>query len=164
MQEEPQLPLPAVEVAYQAVFNATIDSIMNPSPVSEELDESYLRAWADKSTYSYDFLDIVFPSDEEIMEAMIGKENICEYLHHNSFYLPKLSNVENHEFHVRLAEGDDMPINPLPKEGVFFEGNMENISTTISLNISAKPNIVENVYIGANCSSKEVSIYTSLYE
>ena len=59
---------------------------------------------------------------------------------------------------MRLVEGVDLPINPLPKDGVFSEGNMENISTTIPINISAKPNVVEKVHIGANFSSEEVAL------
>ena len=39
---EPQVPLYAVEVSYQVVFNATVDSIATPSTVSEESDEAYL--------------------------------------------------------------------------------------------------------------------------
>ena len=41
---------------------------------------------------------------------------------------------------------------------------MENISITIPINISANPNVVENVYIGANCSPKEIAIYTTLFK
>ena len=77
------------------------------------------------STYSYDFLDMVFPSDVAILEAMIGPENICEYLHHKSFFLPELSKIKNSKFHVRLAEGVDQPVNPFPNEGVFVEGIMK---------------------------------------
>ena len=69
---EPQVPLSTVEVAYQVVFNATADSIVTPSLVSEESDEDYLPTWMENSTYSYDFLDMVFPSNESLPEAMIG--------------------------------------------------------------------------------------------
>ena len=65
---------------------------------------------------------------------------------------------------MRPKEGVDISINPLRKEGLFVEGNMENISTTIPINISTNPNIVENVHIGTNCSLEEVSIYTSLFK
>ena len=41
---------------------------------------------------------------------------------------------------------------------------MENIFVTIPINISAKPNIMENVYIGANCSLEEIAIYTALFK
>ena len=50
LQECPQVPLSVVEVSYQDVFNATSASIMNPSSVSQESDESYLPTWEDNST------------------------------------------------------------------------------------------------------------------
>ena len=114
--------------------------------------------------YSYDFLDMVFLSDEAILESMCGPEKICQYHHHESFFFLELSKIENSEFHAKLAQGVDLPVDPLPKEGLFTEANMENISTTISINISANPNVMENVHIGANCSLEEVSIYTSSFK
>ena len=64
-----------------------------------------------------------------------------------------------------ILEGDvDTPINPLPREGIFAEGNMANIFATIPVNIFANPNVVENVHIGANCSSEEIAIYTTLFK
>ena len=65
---------------------------------------------------------------------------------------------------MRLAGDADTPIKPLPREGIFAEGNMENISTTIPINISANPNIVENLHIGTNCSPEEIAIYTTLFK
>ena len=65
---------------------------------------------------------------------------------------------------MRLAGDADIPINPLLREGIFAEGNMENISVTIPINIFANPNVVENVYIGANCSPEEIAIYTTLFK
>ena len=41
---------------------------------------------------------------------------------------------------------------------------MTNISAAIPINISANPNVVENVHIGANCSLEEIAIYTSLFK
>ena len=64
-----------------------------------------------------------------------------------------------------ILVGDvDTPTNPLPREGIFSEGNMENISTMIPINISTNPNVVENVHIGANCSPEEIAIYTALFK
>ena len=34
----------------------------------------------------------------------------------------------------------------------------------LPINISTNPNIVENVYIGANCSPEEIAIYTALFK
>ena len=53
--------------------------------------------------------------------------------------------IENWEFHMRLAGDVDTSINPLPREGMFAKGNMENISTTIPINISMKPDVMENI-------------------
>ena len=63
---------------------------------------------------------------------------------------------------MRLEGGHDTPINHLPREGIFAEENMENISITIPINIYANPNVVENVHIGANCSPEEITIYKTL--
>ena len=41
---------------------------------------------------------------------------------------------------------------------------MENILETIPVNISTKLDIMEIVYIGANCSPEEISIYISLFK
>ena len=65
---------------------------------------------------------------------------------------------------MRLVGDADIPINPLPREGIFAKGNMENIFVTIPINIYANPNVVENVYIGANCSPEEIAIYTTLFK
>ena len=65
---------------------------------------------------------------------------------------------------MRLAGDVDTPINPLPREGISSKRNMENISTTIPINIYANPNVVENVHIDANCSSEEIAIYTALFK
>ena len=69
---DPEVPLSAAEVAYQAIINTTVDPISIPPTVSEESKESYLHAWAEKSLHSRDYLDMVLPSDEAILEAMCG--------------------------------------------------------------------------------------------
>ena len=65
---------------------------------------------------------------------------------------------------MRLEGDVDTPINPLPREGMFAEGNMENISATIHINISINPNVVENVRISANYSPEEIAIYKALFK
>ena len=95
---------------------------------------------------------MVLPSYEAILEAMSGRDKICEDLHHKSYFLPELSRIENQEFHVSLAGDAHIPINPLQSEGIFVGGNMENIYVTVPINISANPNVMENVYNGSNFS------------
>ena len=95
---------------------------------------------------------MIFPSNEAILEAMCKRDKICEDLHRRSYFLLELSMIENQEFHMRLVGDVDTPINPLPREGIFVEGNIANISAMIPINISTKPNVVENVHIGVNNS------------
>ena len=118
---ELEVPLSAVEVAYQAITHATVDPILDPLTVSDDLEEVYLPAWAENSSHSIDCLDMVLPSDEAILEAMSGHGKICEDLHHRSYFLPELSRIENQEFRVRLSEDVHIPINPFPMEGMFAE-------------------------------------------
>ena len=107
---------------------------------------------------------MVFPSDKAILEAMCGRDKIYEDIHHQSYFLLDLSRIKNQEFHMRLAGDDDTPINLLHREGIFSEGNMANIFVTIPINISANPNVVENVYIGANYPLEDIAIYTALFK
>ena len=81
---ELEVPLSEVEVAYQAIVNTTVDSILVPPTVSKELEEAYLPAWVENSLHVDDFLDMVLPSDEAILEAMCGYDKTCEDLHHRS--------------------------------------------------------------------------------
>ena len=59
----------------------------------EEEDPYVLSAWAIQSSHAHDFLDMVFPSDEVIIEAMLGVKPPWEELHHRSYILPKLERI-----------------------------------------------------------------------
>ena len=87
------MPLLAVEVAYQAITQATVDPIPDPLTVSKDLEEVYLPVWAENSSHSIDWLDMVLPSDEAILEAMSGGDKICEDLHHRFYFLLELSRI-----------------------------------------------------------------------
>ena len=54
-------------------------------------------------------------------------------------------------------------LNPLAPTHIFVEVNMVVISETL-VNISKDPNIIENVFIGAESSPEEVQIYTNLFK
>ena len=43
-------------------------------------------------------------------------------------------------------------------------GNMENLSPIIPINISHDPSKVENIYIGVDCSPDEIKEYTKLFK
>ena len=44
------------------------------------------------------------------------------------------------------------------------DGNMENISSMIPINISHDPGRIKNVYIGAEYSHAEIQEYTKLFK
>ena len=69
---EPEVPLSVVELGYEYVVNTTVDPILVPPTVSEESEESYLPTWVENSLYNDNYLDMVFPSDKAILEAMNG--------------------------------------------------------------------------------------------
>jgi hypothetical protein len=47
---------------------------------------------------------------------------------------------------------------------VYAEGNMENITEMIPIDISRTPSVMENVFIGADYSPEEIQIYTDLFK
>jgi hypothetical protein len=56
------------------------------------------------------------------------------------------------------------PINPLATHVVYDKGNMETIAETIPINISKTPAIMENVFVGVDCSPEEIRIYKDLFK
>ena len=67
---EPEVPLSAAELDYQAIIHTIVDPIPVPLTVSEKLEEAYLPAGEENSLHSRDRLDMVLPSDKAILEAM----------------------------------------------------------------------------------------------
>jgi hypothetical protein len=61
------MPLSMAEVAYSIVQQASIDPDLTPA---QELDPVLDPIWDQGSLTDTDSLDLVFPSDEEIIEAM----------------------------------------------------------------------------------------------
>jgi hypothetical protein len=99
------------------------------------------------SLATQDPLDLVFPSDEVILEAMTGPNRPWDDLHHRSYFLPKLRRIEAGEFVLTMNGDSPCPINPLATHGVYTKGNMEIIATMIPIDISRTPGIMENVFI-----------------
>lgn len=85
-------PISTIEIAYQSIVDST-DS--NPILVStEDVDDDVAPVWKIDSTLVMDFLDIVLPYEEEILESMIGVEILWDDLHYRSYFLPNLCKVE----------------------------------------------------------------------
>ena len=77
-------------------------------------------------------------------------------LYHRSYFLPELSRIEAKEFTLTMTGDRSCPINPLATHEVYAEGNMATIAETIPINIFKIPSGVDNVFIGAYYSPKEI--------
>jgi len=86
-------PMSTAELRYQSIVNSADDQ---STPFSkEELDGDVASAWTLDSTSTLDCLDMVLPSEEAILEAMMGVDQPWEDLHHCSYFLPPLQEVES---------------------------------------------------------------------
>jgi hypothetical protein len=154
-------PLSAAEVAYSLVQQTSA----TPDPIpTQELDPLLEPIWAQNSLVDTDSLDLVLPSDEAIIEAMTGPDKPWEDLHHRSYFLPELHRIEAGEFTITMTGDQPCPINLLATQDIYAEGNMATIAETIPINISRTPGVVENVFVGADCSPEEIQIYTDLFK
>jgi hypothetical protein len=154
-------PLSTAEVAYSTVQQASATPGPTPAP---ELDLLFEPIWAQNSLVDTDSLDLVLPSDEAIIEAMTGLDKPWEDLHHRSYFLPALHRIEAGEFTITMTGEQPCPINLLATQDIYAEGNMATIAETIPINISRTPGVVENVFVGADCSPEEIQIYTDLFK
>ena len=68
--------------------------------------------------------------------------------------------MECEEFREVLSERIGSPMVPLSSLSPMDDGNMENISPTIPVNISRDPSKIENVYIREKCSHAKIQEYT----
>ena len=71
------------------------------------------------------------------------------------------------EDHFTPMISSDIVFNPqslILTRSVDSEGNLCNITKTIPVDISVKPGVFENIFIGENSSSEEVQTYTDLFK
>jgi hypothetical protein len=146
-------PLSTTEVAYSLVQQAS--ATPDPTP-AQELDPLLEPVWAQDSLDNTDSLDLVFPSDEAVIEAMTGPDKPWEDLHHRSYFLPDLSRIEAGEFTITMTGDQPCPINLLATQEIYVESNMATIAETIPINISRTPGIIDNVFVGAYSPPKEM--------
>jgi hypothetical protein len=155
------MPLFVAEVAYSLVQQALANT--DPTP-AQELDPLLEPIWAQGSLANIDSLDLVLPYNESVIEEMTSLDKPWEDIHHRSYFLPELSLIEVGEFSVTMTGDQSCPINLLATHEIYAEGNMATIIETIPINISQNLGIVENVFIGADCSPKEIQIYMDLFK
>jgi hypothetical protein len=152
------MPLSATEVAYNIFQQASVNPDLTPS---QELDPVLEPIWAQYSLATQDYLDLVLPSDEVILEAMTGPDRPWDDLHHRSYFLLELRRVEVGDFFLTVNGDSPCPINPLAMHEIYTEGNMESIATMIPIDISKTPGVVENVFVGADFSLEEIELTLS---
>ena len=90
---------------------------------------------------------------------MIGEE-LWEDYHHRSHLPNEIKDYSNELNHPSII---DFLLNSVRVDTVDFECNLSNIEETISINISTKPNIVENIHFGKSCSPLELDNYHALF-
>jgi hypothetical protein len=147
------MPLSAAEVAYSLVQQASTNPDLTPA---QELDPLPEPIWAQGSLATTDSLDLVLPSDEEVIEAMTSLDKPWDDLHHRSYFLPELHRIEAGEFTITMMGDQPCPINLLATQEIYDEGNMVTIVETIPINISKTPSVIDNVFVGAYSSSEEM--------
>jgi hypothetical protein len=155
------MPLSAVEVKYSLVQQTSANT--DPTP-AQELDPLLEPVWAQGSLANTDSLDLVFPSNEAVIEAMNSLDKPWDDIHHRSYFLPELSRIETKEFTLTMVGDRSCPINHLATHELYVEDNMETIAETIPINISRTPGIMENVFVGVDCSLRDIQIYTDLFK
>jgi hypothetical protein len=151
----------AVEVAYSIIQRASSDPNLT---LAQELDPMLDPIWAQGSLEDTNSLDLVFPSDEVIIEAMTSPDKPWDDLHHRSYFLLELRRIEAREFTLTMNGDKHCLINPLETHMVYAKGNMETIAETIPFDISKSYGVVENIFVEADFSPKEIQIYTYLFK
>jgi hypothetical protein len=103
-------PLSVAEVAYSMVQKTSSTPDLIPA---QELDPLLDPIWAQDSLVNTDSLDLVLPSDEDILEAMTSLDKPWDDLHHRSYFLPELHRIEAGEFTITMTGDHPCPINLL---------------------------------------------------
>ena len=156
-------PLSIEEVAYRTIQEQSVDECSSRL-VEEERNIYPLLVLSICSSSGSDPLDTELFIDETIMEVMCLVEKPWEISHHRSSFFPTADHLERLDLELTLREKCDWFSNPFLTKPVFVEGNLSNISATIPINILSNPKVTENLLIGADCSLKEIQVYTALFK
>ena len=107
---------------------------------------------------------MTFPSDESIIEIMNVGEPIWEDHHHRSMFLPNTSSGSYDFASLFPTDIVNVPQSPILLQDTYFEGNLCNITQTNPIDISSKPDFIEHVHVGKNCSIDEFEAYKALFK
>jgi hypothetical protein len=128
------MPLSPAEAAYVAIQSAS------PSYDTSHLlapDTYSVPSWLDSLSSTVDYISQIFPSDKSIMEMLNIDDLPWDDNHHRSSFLPPLEEVQDIQS-IFPPDVTDAPQSPILTQYTFSEGNMGNISTTITIDISIK--------------------------
>jgi hypothetical protein len=98
------------------------------------------------------------------MEMLNIEEALWDENHHRLSFLSSLDDIEKDISSIFPSDIVNYPQSPILNQDTISEGNLGNIYSTITIDISIKEFIVENIHLGANCSVKEVESYTALFK
>jgi hypothetical protein len=142
---ENQIPLSLVKSVYQSIQSTT------PSPPS-------------LCDISPDPFHVIFPTDDMIMSDMSMEDNPWDDGHHHSILFLECDTIESYQWILTLLTIVVISYVPESAHNDLYEGNLSNISPIVLLDISIKPGVMENVHIGASCSTDEVLTYKALFQ
>ena len=91
-------------------------------------------------------------------------ESIWEDHHHRSMFLPNTSLVSHDYASLFPTDIVNVPQSPILLQDIDFEGNLCNITQMNLIDISAKPDTIEHVHVGKNCSKNESKAYKALFK
>jgi hypothetical protein len=113
-----------------------------------------------------------FQCHEDILEEIQRPDSPWDALHHCALFLLQEALMPPSHNPIYAVETKDFipsgPIdwfnNPIPAPDTFEEGNLDNISPTIKIDISIKDGIVEEIIIGVACTPQEITAYKALFQ
>jgi hypothetical protein len=150
-----------VEAAYVAIQSASPSSNTSHSLAP---DTYSVPSWLDSLSSVVDYISQIFPSDKSIMEMLSIDDLPWDDNHHRSSFLPPLEQIHQDIRSVFPPDVIEALQSPILTQDTLSEGNMGNISTMITIDISIKEGVVEKINLGANCTPDEVVSYTTLFK
>ena len=157
------MPLSPTEVNYVEIVSASSSTSSHFSVLNTSLDmySQYLQLGALESP---DPLVETLLANEGIMEVMPLEEPAYTDTRHHSSFLPYPA-VMSTTYEESSSLFPSLPLPPLIMTlEVWLEGNLGNITQTMSIDISIKIGIVEHVHIGVSYSLDEIKTYTHLFQ
>ena len=88
-------------VTYKSIKSTSTNLDQDSSRV-EEYDQYIFPIWSFSSPTYRDILDLVLPSDEASLEAMTSPKKPWEYMHHRSYFPPKLSKMKTEKKKITM--------------------------------------------------------------